>query len=144
MTQGRAAIRRLAIPAAAAVILPSAALARASASIGPPPAAAARGIDVPSFQHPGGVRIVWSSVARAGYRFAFIKATEGSYYVNPYLRADVAAAELRGPLAAAYHFANPADSSGTLSGKPGRTSVSVTVSAAGAASVTWRFTWTVT
>jgi len=75
---------------------------------------AARGIDVSSFQHPGGARIRWRSVARAGYRFAFIKATEGRYYVNPYFRADAAAAQAAGLLVAAYHFANPANSSGTV------------------------------
>src|ERR1700691_4456305 len=75
-------------------------------------AQAARGVDVSSFQHPGGARINWRSVARAGYRFAFIKSTEGTYYVNPYFKADATAAEAAGLLVAAYHFANPADSSG--------------------------------
>ncbi len=72
----------------------------------------ARGIDVSSFQHPGGVRIGWRSVARAGYRFAFIKSTEGTYYVNPYFKADEARAKAAGLLVAAYHFANPASSGG--------------------------------
>jgi lysozyme len=75
-------------------------------------AAFARGIDVSSFQHPGGARIDWRSVAKAGYRFAFIKSTEGTYYVNPYFRSDVAAAGAAGLLVAAYHFANPSHSSG--------------------------------
>lgn len=74
----------------------------------------ARGIDVSSFQHPGGAAINWPSVAQAGYRFAFIKATEGSYYVNPFFRGDAAAAKAAGLLVAAYHFANPAGSSGTV------------------------------
>lgn len=80
----------------------------------PASAAPARGIDVSSFQHPGGAAINWRSVARAGYRFAFIKATEGSYYVNPYFTGDAAAAKKAGLLVAAYHFANPADSSGVV------------------------------
>jgi GH25 family lysozyme M1 (1,4-beta-N-acetylmuramidase) len=75
-------------------------------------AQAARGVDVSSFQHPGGARIDWRSVARAGYRFAFIKSTEGTYYVNPYFKSDVAEAEAAGLLVAAYHFANPTRSSG--------------------------------
>lgn len=72
----------------------------------------ARGIDVSAFQHPGGARIDWPSVAQAGYRFAFIKETEGRYYVNPYFHADAAAAKAAGLLVAAYHFANPARSGG--------------------------------
>jgi GH25 family lysozyme M1 (1,4-beta-N-acetylmuramidase) len=72
----------------------------------------ARGVDVSSFQHPGGATIGWRSVARAGYRFAFIKSTEGTYYVNPYFKTDVARAEAAGLLVAAYHFANPASSGG--------------------------------
>jgi len=73
----------------------------------------ARGVDVSSFQHPGGAAINWRSVARAGYRFAFIKATEGTYYVSTNFRADAAAAKAAGLLVAAYHFANPERSSGT-------------------------------
>ncbi len=73
----------------------------------------ARGIDVSSFQHPAGAKINWRLVARAGYRFAFIKSTEGTYYVNPYFKADAAAAKAAGLLVAAYHFANPANSNGT-------------------------------
>ncbi|HVB45344.1 MAG TPA: GH25 family lysozyme [Streptosporangiaceae bacterium] len=72
---------------------------------------AVRGVDIASFQHAGGA-IDWGKVAAAGYSFAFIKATEGSYYANPYFAADYAAARAAGLTAAAYHFANPADSSG--------------------------------
>ena len=43
-----------------------------------------RGIDVASYQHQNGAAISWASVARAGYKFAAIKTTEGNYYVNPY------------------------------------------------------------
>lgn len=78
------------------------------------PAGSARGVDVSSFQHPGGAAIRWRSVARAGYRFAFIKATEGSYYINPYFRADAADAKAAGLLVAAYAFANPGYSSGKV------------------------------
>jgi GH25 family lysozyme M1 (1,4-beta-N-acetylmuramidase) len=78
------------------------------------PVVRARGIDESSFQHPAGAKISWRLVAQAGYRFAFIKSTEGSYYVNPYFKADAAAAKAAGLLVAAYHFANPANSSGTV------------------------------
>ena len=74
----------------------------------------ARGIDESSFQHPARAKINWRLVARAGYRFAFIKSTEGTYYVNPYFKSDAAAAKAAGLLVAAYHFANPANSGGTV------------------------------
>jgi GH25 family lysozyme M1 (1,4-beta-N-acetylmuramidase) len=72
------------------------------------------GVDVASFQHPDGAAINWADVAGAGYRFAFVKATEGSYYVNPYAEADLAAAKAAGLYAAPYHFAIPNYSGGAL------------------------------
>jgi GH25 family lysozyme M1 (1,4-beta-N-acetylmuramidase) len=100
----------------AGLVLPASASAQAGGGFQPEAAAkaavTARGIDVSSFQHPGGARIYWRSVAKAGYRFAFIKSTEGTYYVNPYFKADAVDAEAAGLLVAAYHFANPANSSG--------------------------------
>lgn len=72
------------------------------------------GIDVSSAQHPGGAAIAWSQVAAAGYKFAFVKATEGSYYANPYYASDVAGARAAGLFTAGYEFAVPNDSSGTL------------------------------
>lgn len=73
-----------------------------------------QGIDVSSRQHPGGAAIDWGQVAAAGYKFAFVKATEGSYYVNPYYARDAAAARQAGMLVAAYHFAIPNDSPAVL------------------------------
>ena len=78
------------------------------------PAGDALGVDVSSFSHPGGAPIDWVKVAAAGYKFAFIKATEGSYYQNPYYASDAAAARKAGLFAAAYHFAIPNNSTGTL------------------------------
>ncbi len=78
------------------------------------PAGAVQGVDVASFQHPGGQPIDWGQVAAGGYRFAFIKATEGTYYVNPYYATDLAAARAAGLFVAGYHFAIPNISSGTL------------------------------
>jgi hypothetical protein len=49
----------------------------------PPMDAGALGVDVADHQHPHGAAIDWSQVAAAGYKFAFVKATEGNYYVNP-------------------------------------------------------------
>jgi GH25 family lysozyme M1 (1,4-beta-N-acetylmuramidase) len=70
------------------------------------------GIDVASFQHPRGRAIQWTSVAKAGYRFAAIKGTEGNYYVNPWGRRDVAEAKAAGLYVSVYHFAVPNVSGG--------------------------------
>ena len=78
------------------------------------PAGDALGVDVSSFDHPGGAAIGWAKVAAAGYRFAFIKVTEGSYYENPYYASDAAAARAAGLFTAAYHFAIPNNSPGAL------------------------------
>ena len=80
----------------------------------PAAASALQGIDVASFQHPDGAPINWSAVASARYKFAFIKATEGSYYVNPYESSDAAGAQAAGLLVAPYAFAIPNYSSGAL------------------------------
>jgi GH25 family lysozyme M1 (1,4-beta-N-acetylmuramidase) len=90
--------------------------AQRSASARPAVATAGlvKGIDVSSHQHTDGDAINWAKVAAAGYKFAFIKATEGSYYVNPFYASDAAAARAAGLVIAPYHFAVPNDSSGTL------------------------------
>jgi GH25 family lysozyme M1 (1,4-beta-N-acetylmuramidase) len=66
-----------------------------------------RGIDVASYQHQNGTAISWASVARAGYKFAAIKTTEGDYYVNPYAISDIVSAMSAGLYATVYHFAIP-------------------------------------
>ncbi len=80
-----------------------------------PAAAAARtlaGLDVAGFQHPGGAAVSWSAVARAGYRFAAVKATEGDYYVNSWAARDLAGAKAAGLAVTPYHFAVPNASGG--------------------------------
>ena len=88
-----------------------------------PPAAAAnqatalttvRGIDVASYQHQNGAAISWASVARAGYKFAAIKTTEGNYYVNPYAISDIVSAMSAGLYATVYHFAIPNITTGAV------------------------------
>jgi GH25 family lysozyme M1 (1,4-beta-N-acetylmuramidase) len=79
----------------------------------PDGASAVEGLDVASFQHAGGP-ISWSGVASAGYEFAFIKATEGSYYANPYYQGDTASAQGAGLVTAPYAFAIPNYSGGAL------------------------------
>lgn len=70
-------------------------------------AANAQGIDIASYQHPNGAGIDWGQVAGAGYKFAYIKATEGNYYQNPYYGGDAAGAGGAGMFRGAYHFAIP-------------------------------------
>ncbi|MBO0702003.1 MAG: hypothetical protein J2P38_03670, partial [Candidatus Dormibacteraeota bacterium] len=73
---------------------------------------AAQGVDVASFQHPNGAPMNWGQVAADGYRFAFVKATQGNYYVNPEFGGDYAAVEGSGLYRSAYHFADPSVSGG--------------------------------
>jgi len=75
--------------------------------------ATVQGIDVASLQHVGGP-IIWTDVAAAGYKFAFIKVSEGTYYVNPYYAADTAGAQAAGLYTAPYAFAIPNYSGGAL------------------------------
>lgn len=72
------------------------------------------GIDVASHQHPNGEAINWTQVASAGYKFAFIKVSEGSYYANPYYAGDASGATSAGMFAAPYAFAIPNYSGGAL------------------------------
>jgi GH25 family lysozyme M1 (1,4-beta-N-acetylmuramidase) len=68
---------------------------------------------VAGFQHPNNEPIGWSKVAGAGYKFAAVKGTEGDYYVNPWVTADMAQAKAAGLDVTPYHFAIPNVSSGT-------------------------------
>jgi GH25 family lysozyme M1 (1,4-beta-N-acetylmuramidase) len=77
-----------------------------------PAGAGARGIDVAGYQHPHGAAINWARVAWAGYRFAFIKASEGTYYANPYYATDLAHAKAAGLYVTGYAFAVPNVSGG--------------------------------
>jgi GH25 family lysozyme M1 (1,4-beta-N-acetylmuramidase) len=67
------------------------------------------GLDVSSWQ--GNVN--WSSVAAKGAKFAIVKATEGTYYRNPYFSQQYTGAYNHGLIHGAYHFATPDTSSGT-------------------------------
>ncbi|HUB41926.1 MAG TPA: GH25 family lysozyme [Streptosporangiaceae bacterium] len=69
-----------------------------------------QGIDVSSIQ---GGSINWSEVG-ADYKFAFVKVSEGSYYVDPYYANDVAGAEAADMFVAPYAFAIPNYSGGAL------------------------------
>lgn len=66
-----------------------------------------RGVDVAAYQHPNGAAINWGRVARSGISFAAVKATEGTYYRNPYALSDIKAARKAGLSVGAYVFAIP-------------------------------------
>jgi GH25 family lysozyme M1 (1,4-beta-N-acetylmuramidase) len=66
------------------------------------------GLDVSSHQN----NINWSSVASRGAQFAYIKATEGTGYVNPAFASQYNGAYQARLIRGAYAFALPNDSSG--------------------------------
>ena len=61
------------------------------------------GLDVSSYQ--GNVN--WTNVAANGAKFAYVKATEGTYYRNPYFSQQYTGAYYAGLVHGAYHFATP-------------------------------------
>jgi GH25 family lysozyme M1 (1,4-beta-N-acetylmuramidase) len=64
------------------------------------------GIDVSSHDH-SVHPIAWPAVAASGTKFAYIKATEGRTYTNPYFADDYRAARGAGLLVGAYAFGRP-------------------------------------
>lgn len=76
--------------------------------ISQPAGALLTGVDVASYQHPGGAAIDWVKVRGAGHRYALVKATEGTTYTNPYFAADWAGSAAAGLFRGAYHYARPA------------------------------------
>jgi len=92
------------------------AMASRAAAGDTPPAGASdvQGVDVSSFQHSATAGITWPTVASAGFRFAFVKAVEGNYYLNPYAVGDLAGARAAGLYVAPYDFAIPNVSGGAL------------------------------
>ncbi len=70
-----------------------------------------RGLDISSYQHTR-KPIDWRMLARHGISFVAVKATEGTYYRNPYYRSDVRAAAAAGLVVMPYVFANPASAGG--------------------------------
>jgi GH25 family lysozyme M1 (1,4-beta-N-acetylmuramidase) len=65
------------------------------------------GIDVSSHDHSRGRSIDWAAQARSGVLFAYVKATEGTGYVNPYFESDYRAASRYGLYVGAYAFGRP-------------------------------------
>jgi len=96
---------------AVAVVVGCALIALAAGLVGATPAAAqpaVLGLDVSGHQS----SINWGSVASHGAQFAYIKATEGTGYVNPDFAAQYDGAYQARIIRGAYHFALPNYSSG--------------------------------
>ncbi|CAM5451731.1 Lysozyme OS=Streptomyces antimycoticus OX=68175 GN=SANT12839_063410 PE=3 SV=1 [Streptomyces antimycoticus] len=70
--------------------------------------ATVEGVDVSS--HQGNVN--WSTLWSSGVRFAYVKATEGTSYTNPYFAQQYNGSFNVGMIRGAYHFALPNNSSG--------------------------------
>lgn len=68
------------------------------------------GVDVSSWQG----NVDWASAWKNGARFAYVKATEGTAYVNPYFGQQYNGSRSVGMIRGAYHFALPDRSGGTV------------------------------
>lgn len=69
----------------------------------PAPARQTLGCDVSSVQPP----VDWAAVYAAGFRFAYVKATDGVRDIDPMFARHVAGARAAGLLVGAYHFLSP-------------------------------------
>lgn len=98
---------RASIAGAALILLVGLAVAIATALPGPPATTSIQGIDVSSHEHPRNAVIDWPEVAAAGYSFTAIKASESTYYLNPYYASDAVQAARAGLFVMPYAFANP-------------------------------------
>ncbi|WP_344563487.1 lysozyme [Streptomyces axinellae] len=70
--------------------------------------ATVHGVDVSSHQG----NVAWSTLWNSGVRFAYVKATEGTSYKNPYFAQQYNGSYNQGMIRGAYHFATPNSSSG--------------------------------
>ncbi|KQW10439.1 lysozyme [Streptomyces sp. Root369] len=68
----------------------------------------AEGVDVASYQG----NVSWSTLWNSGVRWAYTKASEGTYYRNPYFSQQYTGSYDVGMIRGAYHFATPDTSSG--------------------------------
>jgi GH25 family lysozyme M1 (1,4-beta-N-acetylmuramidase) len=68
------------------------------------------GVDTSHYQH--NPSLDWQKAANDGVEFAFLKATEGTSYRDPYFKADWAATAKAGIYRGAYHFARPSTQRG--------------------------------
>ncbi|MFJ7213421.1 GH25 family lysozyme [Amycolatopsis sp. NPDC098790] len=81
--------------------------APAARAAGLPPGYSINGIDVSSHDHASGKTVNWANQKAAGDEFAFVKATEGTGYTNPYFDQDYHGAKNAGLYTGAYAFGRP-------------------------------------
>jgi GH25 family lysozyme M1 (1,4-beta-N-acetylmuramidase) len=93
-------LHRLVRPATLALVTLSLLVGTAAGALG-----YEQGIDVARYQHT--TSLDWAKVQADGVEFAFIKATEGQTYTNPYFAPDWASTTGLGIYRGAYHFARP-------------------------------------
>jgi lysozyme len=67
-----------------------------------------KGVDVSSHQR----NVAWSTLRKSGVRWAYVKATEGKSYRNPYFAQQYNGSYNVGMIRGAYHFATPNTASG--------------------------------
>ncbi|MZD04380.1 lysozyme, partial [Streptomyces sp. SID5785] len=68
-----------------------------------------KGVDVSSHQR----NVAWSTLWKSGVKWAYVKATEGKSYRNPYFAQQYRGSYNVGMIRGAYHFATPNTASGT-------------------------------
>ena len=95
-------------PTPAATATPTAAPTAAPTPIPTPTPKFAEGIDVSHWQN----TIDWTKVAGAGKRFAYIKASESTDFVDPLFYQNRSQARAAGLYVGAYHFAQPSTTAG--------------------------------
>ncbi len=109
--RARAAAAALATAVTGAVLLAAPqADARPSGRPDAQVSASVRGLDVSGHQG----EVDWPAVAAAGASFAYVKATEGLTYKNPFYRQQYDGSAAAGLVRGAYHFARPENSGGTV------------------------------
>ncbi|HCT14973.1 glycoside hydrolase family 25 protein [Corynebacterium nuruki] len=95
-----------------AATLPAAAAEDSAGSLGGGGGGTVAGIDVSSHQHNESPVSDWIAARGAGTGFVYVKATEGTDYVNPNWIGDVNLARTTGIRGGSYHYARPSDAPG--------------------------------
>lgn len=72
-----------------------------------------KGIDVSS--HAG--KVNWAKLKKEGNKFAYVKATEATNYINPYYKQQTTGAKNSGMLTGSYHYAMPNKSAAAAQAK---------------------------
>ncbi|MGQ4419591.1 lysozyme [Streptomyces sp. SAS_269] len=73
-----------------------------------PRATQTEGVDVASYQG----NVAWPTLWSSGVRWAYTKASEGTYYTNPYFKQQYTGSHDAGMIRGAYHFATPDTTNG--------------------------------